>query len=241
MKCYRCKKEKTEAEFNKESRQKNGLSICCKECNKLACKEYYRKNKEEHIKICGRNKRKYYKSLKQRLTHLKSVVGCQIEGCDETEACCLDFHHIYADEKEFLVSRMLGNVCSWPKLAAEIIKCVLVCANCHRKIHSGLIEGPKENLKEIIVELYGPLGFGRVKNTSKKITKNCDYCGKQFETYNKKFCSMKCSHMASRKVKRPDEQQLLQEIESSSWKAIGRKYGVCDNTIRRWARGYDLI
>jgi hypothetical protein len=40
-----------------------------------------------------------------------------------------------------------------------------------------------------------------------------------------------------RKVKnRPSKVQLLIDIEETNYSATGRKYGVCDNTIRKWLR-----
>ena len=42
-----------------------------------------------------------------------------------------------------------------------------------------------------------------------------------------------------RKVERPPYKQLLREIEESSFVAVGRKYGVSDNAIRKWVRFYE--
>lgn len=57
--------------------------------------------------------------------------------CDETEPVCLDFHHIDPNEKDFTISKHRGK--SKENLLKEIKKCVCVCANCHRKIHAGII------------------------------------------------------------------------------------------------------
>jgi transposase-like protein len=40
-------------------------------------------------------------------------------------------------------------------------------------------------------------------------------------------------------VARPPYEQLLDEIEASSWSAVGRKYGVSDNAVRKWVRFYE--
>jgi hypothetical protein len=42
-----------------------------------------------------------------------------------------------------------------------------------------------------------------------------------------------------RKVERPSYDQLLREIEQTSYLAVGRKYGVSDNAIRKWVRWYE--
>jgi len=43
----------------------------------------------------------------------------------------------------------------------------------------------------------------------------------------------------SRQVKRPPREQLLKEIEETNFTAVGRKYGVSDNAIRKWVRFYE--
>ena len=45
--------------------------------------------------------------------------------------------------------------------------------------------------------------------------------------------------MAERKVDRPAYEQLLAEIRATSYVAVGRKYGVSDNAVRKWVRFYE--
>jgi transposase-like protein len=42
-----------------------------------------------------------------------------------------------------------------------------------------------------------------------------------------------------RKVERPPFEQLLEEIEATSYLAVGCKYGVSDNAVRKWVRFYE--
>ena len=51
----------------------------------------------------------------------------------------LDFHHIDESQKEFSLS-VRGLTRSWEKIKNELDKCVLVCANCHREIHAGVVD-----------------------------------------------------------------------------------------------------
>ena len=49
----------------------------------------------------------------------------------------LEFHHINPLEKDKLLnSRGINRRKSFKLLKVELDKCVLVCANCHREIHS---------------------------------------------------------------------------------------------------------
>ena len=60
----------------------------------------------------------------------KAAAGCQ--NCDEKHIACLEFHHPIPKEKEFHVSANL----SWANLKKEILKCIVLCANCHRLAHA---------------------------------------------------------------------------------------------------------
>ena len=42
-----------------------------------------------------------------------------------------------------------------------------------------------------------------------------------------------------RKVPRPTYEQLLADLREMSWLAVGRKYGVSDNAVRKWLRRYE--
>ena len=44
-----------------------------------------------------------------------------------------DFHHVDPNTKEFSIGDGLGY--KWLTLAAELEKCILLCANCHRLVH----------------------------------------------------------------------------------------------------------
>ena len=52
----------------------------------------------------------------------------------------LDFHHLDESRKDFGLSQR-GLTRSWERIKQELDKCILVCANCHREIHSGSRKG----------------------------------------------------------------------------------------------------
>jgi transposase-like protein len=43
----------------------------------------------------------------------------------------------------------------------------------------------------------------------------------------------------AQKVDRPPYEQLLEEIAATSYLAVGRKYGVSDNAVRKWVCFYE--
>ena len=88
--------------------------------------------------------------------------GCAAIAVDPA---ALDFHHINPEEKSFLISeqiRMGGK----DRILREIMKCVVVCANCHRIIHSG-VKAEREKTKNLIREIE-KLGFSKEQEINKK-------------------------------------------------------------------------
>jgi hypothetical protein len=81
-----------------------------------------------------------------------------------------------------------------------------------------------------------------------RTARKCRGCGELFVPGHRaaRYCSHSCyaatrtgvAHPARRVVDRPSLAQLLAEIEASSWSAVGRKYGVSDNAVRKWVRQY---
>lgn len=69
---------------------------------------------------------------------------CEVCGYSRCIAA-LDFHHLDESKKSFSLGTR-GLTRSWVKIRAELKKCILVCANCHREIHAGLIDLQKLSL-----------------------------------------------------------------------------------------------
>lgn len=47
-------------------------------------------------------------------------------------ACAMDFDHRDPTTKSYGIAELRRQACSWAKMEAEIAKCDLVCACCHR-------------------------------------------------------------------------------------------------------------
>ncbi len=58
-------------------------------------------------------------------------------NCNEDYYVCLDFHHINSNKKLFGISRAITNRMKLKDIHKEIKKCIVVCGNCHRKLHAG--------------------------------------------------------------------------------------------------------
>ena len=51
----------------------------------------------------------------------------------------LEFHHLDPKGKDFGLGAN-GLTRSWKRTLKELAKCVLVCSNCHKEIHAGLLQ-----------------------------------------------------------------------------------------------------
>lgn len=135
--CSGCKVDKIESEFNKNSCRKDGLQTFCKECNREKSKTYYASNIEKHRKVVRQRNKMWTEELRSRVYGVKRQKGCLL--CKEGDPCCLDFHHPNDDKKDN-VATLVASGYSWQVVEEEINKCVILCANCHRKIHAGKLQ-----------------------------------------------------------------------------------------------------
>ncbi|MFC7070128.1 homing endonuclease associated repeat-containing protein [Halobaculum lipolyticum] len=71
--------------------------------------------------------------LRSWVNDQKAESGCA--RCGESDAACLDLHHTEPDEKDRSVTRMITDGYGQERLEAELRKCIVLCANCHRKEH----------------------------------------------------------------------------------------------------------
>lgn len=68
----------------------------------------------------------------------RKKVGCSICGYSKCMAA-LEFHHVNPSEKSFAISKAHSGY-SLDEILKELSKCILVCSNCHKEIHAGIIE-----------------------------------------------------------------------------------------------------
>lgn len=67
----------------------------------------------------------------------------------------------------------------------------------------------------------------------------CIDCGKTLPYRTKTQRCIRCSRIASRKVKRPPKEELLRMLKEMSKEAIGRKYGVTGKSVAKWIKSYN--
>lgn len=121
--CADCKVEKNSDEFYIRKRNKNGLSVACKECSRIRRKEYYIKNKK---RILDANK-KWRENNKEKWNKINraGVKKSRKRNPDKTRA--------YAAKRRMTTREAYVNYVSIPKKTEILKKQNGVCANCNKK------------------------------------------------------------------------------------------------------------
>lgn len=132
--CPKCGIEKPRSDFHKNNAKPDGLQNYCKPCKASIELNQYHTNPVRKKKLNDRTQmvRQHHTVLMRRFKRFK---GCLI--CGEKEPVALDLHHLDASQKDKNPSAMVTF--STKKFKAEIRKCVVLCSNCHRKVHAGIL------------------------------------------------------------------------------------------------------
>ncbi len=110
-----------------------------KQKQREAQKLWAQNQSNEYKKIKYSREKDNKKLMVEKLNQLKLDRGC-CEVCgDYHPPCCFDFHHIDEENKYGEVSRLASSGYKWETVENEINKCIMLCALCHRKVHSGLL------------------------------------------------------------------------------------------------------
>jgi len=114
--CRYCHKYYPESEF--------GVALTTK--NKV-----YRRHK---CKTCYHiAKRQLREKYRQWITDYKKKQKCS--KCGIADYRLLEFHHKHDTDKEFSVGEVSTEGYGFDRIKKEIAKCIVICANCHRKLH----------------------------------------------------------------------------------------------------------
>lgn len=147
---------------------------------------------------------------------------CQNTLCGYNKCvAALEFHHVIKEDKEFSISYN-GHSRSWESVKKELDKCLLLCCNCHREVHAGLLD----------------ISYLDVSINIEVIVNKCIDCGKDINLGSIRCtnCYIKSKRKNIIKRIKPDKDILIKEVKEIGYSATGRKYGVSDNSIRKWIK-----
>jgi hypothetical protein len=143
-KCTKCGEQKNLNEFPVNGKsKKTSLPIMRTQCKACVAERsrlwrvehpgYAKAYMQEYIKTNYKQMVGRMKEKKQEIAEWKRSRGCTV--CGETEPWVLDMHHLDPSSKE-------TNSATSATLKAflkEADKCILLCSNCHRKVHAGIL------------------------------------------------------------------------------------------------------
>lgn len=150
--------------------------------------------------------------------------SCGYDKCNEA----LELHHIEPSGKELSFGRLRANPKSWNTIVAELRKCILLCSNCHKEVHYGIISLPTE------YNSFNENFSDYKKLLTEKEKTYCEVCGKEKASQNLRTCSQTCSATLSGKINW-DEINLtdLKINKNMSNVAIAELLGISEAVVRK--------
>lgn len=122
--CSTCKKVKPLDAFNRRSTAKDGRQWACRDCNR----EYHLLNWDRHMDRIRARKASLRRLNREQIWAYLCAHPCV--DCGLADPVVLEFDHL--GDKKGDVGRMRYHY-EWKTVLAEIRKCEVVCANCHRR------------------------------------------------------------------------------------------------------------
>src|SRR5574343_701649 len=133
--CSKCGEAKPESEFRARSGKNGALRSSCKSCQSTYAKQHYSRNVALYKGRARASNEKMRIDTKAVLSGYLADHPCV--DCGESDPVVLEFDHVRGTKK-FCVGVAAGQRYSVKRLLAEIEKCEVRCANCHRRRTSRL-------------------------------------------------------------------------------------------------------
>ena len=126
--CSTCHEVRPVSEYNARTAAKDGLQARCRTCSRA----WYQANRDEHTINVRRRTAAVRREYKRRLGAYFAEHPCV--DCGETDVRVLEFDHLPGFDKHGDVAGMVAAGGRWSHVEAEIAKCEVRCASCHRRI-----------------------------------------------------------------------------------------------------------
>lgn len=141
--CTRCQEDLPATSFGQKTSTQ--LQSACKSCQRSISAEWYVNNKQRQIDNARRNNVAFHDTIQR----WKKTLTCS--KCPESFERCLDFHHLDGSNKEEAIAQMLYSS-SWTRIVKELNKCIVLCSNCHRKVHANALDVSDISVINITIE-----------------------------------------------------------------------------------------
>jgi hypothetical protein len=128
QRCSRCGEIKPATAFSWRRRAKGQRDTFCRPCRSAYGREHYEAHRQRYIDQAAESKRRL--TLERTLYLLDYFKSHPCVDCGELDPVVLEFDHLR--DKSFTIGQALSRK-GWANILAEMEKCEVVCANCHRR------------------------------------------------------------------------------------------------------------
>jgi hypothetical protein len=129
--CTRCGKTLDLTEFNLRDLATGRRRWDCKQCSRTYHRQHYARNKQYYSDKARARHPRDRDALRSAIVAYRRTHPCV--DCGEADIAVLDFDHNNSADKRANVGDMLRRRFGWSRIEAEIEKCVVRCADCHRR------------------------------------------------------------------------------------------------------------
>jgi hypothetical protein len=129
--CRGCDRVKTPEDFNKYTKRLDGLQSRCRQCQNSADRRLYSNGSIGRRAKIRRRHAGQVTASQSFVQHYFQDHPCV--DCGETDPVVLEFDHVTGVKRE-CVSVMVLSGFGLRSIQAEIAKCEVRCANCHRRV-----------------------------------------------------------------------------------------------------------
>lgn len=210
----------------------------CKEVKDVN-KFFYRKTRKDYTSYCKSCSSETQKlRAQERKFKAIQISGGACSNCGyNRNMSALAFHHIDPKEK----NPNWNQLKNWDSILEELKKCILLCHNCHSELHHPNLFLNNYQPTNLINKILNESLDDTKKSLTDRLhsTGECPHCYKK--VFNTIYCSINCVKCHKRKCIRPSKEELKDLINTTSFLAIGRKFGVSDNSVRKWAKIYGIL
>jgi hypothetical protein len=126
--CSKCGIEKDITEFPLRNQSTKRRQSYCKDCKSKMHASWYERNKDYQKANAKKHRIKSRNAAKEYVW--KYLLKHPCIQCGESNPVVLEFHHRHGKDKA--VTEMVSSGYTIPRIQAEIDKCDVLCANCHR-------------------------------------------------------------------------------------------------------------
>lgn len=131
LRCRRCGVLKPWTEFPRRGRHSHRLQTWCNACFSAYKAERHRKNHAREMQRIRRNNAARVAANRARVDEYLLTHPCV--DCGVTDLVVLEFDHVRG-VKVGHVSALVTSGYPWTTIEAEVAKCDVRCANCHRRV-----------------------------------------------------------------------------------------------------------